>query len=418
MIAGTLERAMSRHTGCDSMRPGLSAQSLDAVRTLLSQAAVDGHALSRLDGGGVIRDFEEAFSELVEARFAVSMSSCTSGLVASLLACGVEPGDEVILASYGWGGTAGAVLAVGAVPVFADIDQTSLNLDPDSVRQMVTDRTRVILCTHMFGQPADVPGLSAIARQHGLRLVCDAAQALGATRARRPMGAWGDIAVFSFGRGKLLTTGEGGMATTNNADLYERLVLVSQHPIRSRRELENPDLRGLIDETSLSSRLHPLAAVIGLAELPFLAGRLARRREFCLWLLDQLDDLPGFRIHGDLPETANAFHQLPLTLVAEEVGGMERREVLDRLLSDGVPVAAGPVATPIHRRHRFCGGSAQRGPLDSRRQDCGLVVTDQRCAEREVLLENEGRWLGTESERVAEMARAFRTRAFRMACSS
>lgn len=360
-------------------RYGISERALESALALLREAREDVDALSRLEGGGVVGDFEQRFASYVDARSAVSTSSGTSALMAALLACGVAPGDEVIVAAYGWGGTAGAVALLGATPVFADIEPVRLGLDPASARQCLSSRTKAILATHMFGQPADIRGLTALASESNIKLIFDSAQALGATYEGKPIGAWGDINTFSFGRGKLLSTGEGGMATTDDPDLYERLVLASQHPLRARRDLEDRALRAAIDEVSLSSRIHPLAAVIGVAELRRTEARLHRRRQACLTIADKLEEVPGLRFVGDLCRSTNAFHRLAMTCVCKGSGGRSRHEILERLRSAGFPVVAGPVRTPLHMRTNLRG-------LD-RRSGAGCEVSEARCREGELVLE-------------------------------
>src|SRR3989454_355203 len=167
----------------EGRRPGLSPEADRAARGLLLQARRDPDALADLGGSGVVRTFEEAFARHVGADHAVSSASGTSALVAALLACGVRPGDDVVVSTYGWGGTVGAVLVIGAAPVFVDIEPMTFNADPAAVDCALTPRTKAILTTHLFGHPADVAGLSEVARRHSLALVFDAAQALGASYA-------------------------------------------------------------------------------------------------------------------------------------------------------------------------------------------------------------------------------------------
>lgn len=384
--------------------PRLPRAALRAAVRTLRRGCDDLRALSGELGGGVVGEFEEAFGGLVGARHAVACSSGTSALLAALLACGVRPGDEVIVASYGWGGTVGAILTLGASPVFADVHPNTFNLDPARVRKRISSRTVAILATHLFGHPADVVQLAYIARDHGLRLIYDAAQALGATFQGRPMGAWGDVAIFSFGRGKLLSTGEGGMAVTNDPEIHDRLLLASQHPARGRVELCDPFLEPLLNEMSLSSRMHPVAAAIGLAQVQELPARVAKRRKTCLALAAQLRDARLFVAPSEAPGVEHAFHRFVLRMSA--TSSSDRSVLLAKLREQGVPVVAGPVRVPIHRR-RWLPDIHPTGLAASPLEEA-LPISCQLCEAEEVLLESASDWLAVPPSRLAEIAGAFR----------
>lgn len=381
--------------------PRLSRIGLRAAFRVLRAACGDLRVLSSELGGGVVGELEQAFAEVVDARYAVACASGTSALLAGLVACGVGPGDEVIVASYGWGGTVGAILTLGATPIFADVDACSFTLAPDRVRERISPRTVAILATHLFGHPADVVQLAEVARAHRLRLIYDAAQALGATSQGRPMGVWGDVAAFSFGRGKILSAGEGGMVVTNDPDLHDRLLLVSQHPARALIELGDASLRGYANEQSLSCRLHPVAAAICLAQMPELSSRIELRRRACLELADRLQCLASMAAPAEVRGARHAFHRFVLRL---SPGGTSRREaVVAELKRLGVPATVGPVRTPIHRRNRDVGSRRSVGP----RVVEDLPITDALCKRQEILLESTSDWLAVPESRVVELAEAF-----------
>jgi len=383
----------------------LSAAAIARAVRLFQVAGSDADRLSGAAGDGIVSEFERAFAQYVEAPHAVAMSSGGTALVTALIACDVRPGDEVIVAPYGWGGTVGAILAIGATPVFADIESRTWNLDPASVEAGISDRTRAILATHLFGHPADMQGLRALAERHGIALICDAAQALGATYGGRGLGAWGDITTFSFGRGKILTTGEGGMLVTANRALYERAIVASQHPLRAFAEVDDRSLRMLVDEVGLSFRMHPLAAALGLGELAALPARLALRRETCNQLRSALHRTPGFQPPQELQPARHSFHRFVLAFHGEELGGLPRPLAVRALQAEGVPIAMGPVCVPIHRRPRFSAPvGRQAGALHGTCRLAGaLPVTADQCA-RELVLDAEPDWL---EARVPDVARAF-----------
>lgn len=190
------------------------------------------HSKTSIEGS--IRLFEEEFANWLGVRFVVGTASGTFALFAALKAVGVKPGDEVIVPAYDWFSAAAAVLHCGAIPVFADVDELSYTIDPNSVKKLISEKTKAIIATHLYGHPADIKQLRYFCQECNLYLIEDAAQAIGAIYEGRRVGSLGDIACFSFGQGKILSCGEGGAIATNREDLYERILDFSQHPFRQR----------------------------------------------------------------------------------------------------------------------------------------------------------------------------------------
>jgi perosamine synthetase len=330
---------------------GLAPAALAGAQAVLSAAASDRRALSALAGGGAVGALEHAFATDQQVPFALAVSSGTAALHTALLAADLGPGDEVIVAAYGWGQTVAAVLASGATPVFADVLPDSGNLDPASAATLIGPRTRAILTTHLFGSPAPMTELATLATRHGLVLIADAAQALGARIEGRPLGSFGDLACFSLGAGKAATAGEGGLITCRSPDLYERLLIVCQHPLRGLREIEDPALRESVTELCLSYRLSPLQAAIGLGELAALSGRVTARRETVSRLRETLtDDWPAIRLTPDPAGALHSYHQI----VGRYAGPEEGCEpFVARLQGQGFALRRGPVRLPLHLRAPF-----------------------------------------------------------------
>lgn len=175
--------------------------------------------------GPKVKEFEEAFAAYCKTTYGLAVTSATTGLTLALIAAGVGPGDEVITTTVSWISTANAAAALGAKVVFADIEACTLNLDPKSVAAKITDRTKVILPVHLYGQCCDMDALNALAKPRGIVVVEDAAHAAGAEYKGRKAGSLGDIGVFSFHQQKnMVTLGEGGMVTTSSKALYERML--------------------------------------------------------------------------------------------------------------------------------------------------------------------------------------------------
>jgi len=330
--------------------PGLGLAAIRAAQEVLAAARGDRRALSALAGGHAVGALERAFAADQGVPFALAVSSGTAALHAALLAADLGPGDQVIVAAYGWGQTVAAVLATGATPVFADVLPDSGNLDPRSTATLIGPRTRAILVTHLFGCPAPMPELEQLAADHGLTLIADAAQALGASIAGRPLGSFGDLACFSLGAGKAATAGEGGLVVCQSADLYERLLIVCQHPLRGLREIEDPALRVSVTELGLSYRLSSIQAAIALGELAAVPGRVAARRAAVSRLRGALARWPEIRLAPDPTEALHSYHQVVGCYVGS---GDERQPFAERMQVAGYAVRCGPVRVPLNLRAPF-----------------------------------------------------------------
>jgi dTDP-4-amino-4,6-dideoxygalactose transaminase len=200
----------------------------------------------------------------------VATSSGTNAIQLTLLALGIGSGDEVITVPFTFFASASAVLHAGARPVFVDIGERDFTMDPDEVEARITPRTRAILPVSLYGHPANLPALAEIADRHGLHLVEDACQAHGATIAGRPSGGWGSAGCFSLYATKNLTTAEGGVVTTSDERLADRVRRLRAHGARVRYHHE---------EVGWNARMSDIHAAIGLVQLPRLSERNARRRE-------------------------------------------------------------------------------------------------------------------------------------------
>ena len=218
--------------------------------------------------GPRVRELEQRFAEYIGTRHAVATSSGTTALHLALLGYGVGEADEVITVPFTFIASANAVLYTGARPVFVDVLERDFTMDPERVEAAITPRTRAIMPVSLYGQPADMPALAAIAERHGLALVEDAAQAHGATIDGRRSGTWG-AGAFSFYPTKNMTTGEGGMVTTDDDALAERIRLLREHGMRVRYHH---------DVVGYNFRMTDIAAAIGLAQLPKLDRYNERRR--------------------------------------------------------------------------------------------------------------------------------------------
>ncbi len=243
--------------------------------------------------GPRVAEFERAFAASVGAAHGVAVSSCTTGLHLMLHLLGIGPGDEVIVPSFSFIATANAVRYCGATPIFADVSAESGNLAPGSVAAALTSRTRAVLAVHQGGQPADIDALRAVC--DGVPVLEDAACAAGSTAGGRPVGAGALLAAWSFHPRKLLTTGEGGMITTDDPDRAARLRQLREHGMTvsaADRHAAGGVVLESYAETAFNYRMTDLQAAMGLVQLGRLPGIVARRREIASRYYDLLDGLP------------------------------------------------------------------------------------------------------------------------------
>lgn len=294
-------------------------------------------------GGQPIRSLEEEFATQLGVPHVVSLSSGTMAIEVALRAAGVGPGDEVIIPAYDWGASAGAILRCGATPVLADICPVRATVNPEAVETAISSRTHAVIITHLFGCPADMDALVVVAKRHGLFVIEDCCQALGASLHGRPIGTFGDAAVYSFGWGKIICAGEGGMLTFQAAELRRRAIRISQHPIRQRLDTGDEDLGDL----ACNGRIHPIAAALARVQLKALPSRIVRRHKACLYLSQQLMRLPGVVAVEDPPDGHHAFHRYSPLLDSADA-------VVERLSQAGWAVHRGYLK-PLYLREPFRG---------------------------------------------------------------
>jgi len=292
------------------------------------RAVIDVLRSGQLSLGPRVGEFERAFAARVGAKWGSAVSSGTAGLHLSLRAVGVEDGDEVLTSPFSFVASANAAIYERATPVFADIDPVTLNLDPEAAAAAVTERTRALLPVHIFGYPADMPAFERISDRHGLRIVEDACEALGAAHADgTPVGGRGHPAVFGFYANKQLTTGEGGMVTLSDPALKER--------IDSERNQGRAPNMGWLDHDRLgfNYRLSDIACALGIAQLERLEEMLAGRVGVAGLYREALTgieglDLPCLDRGGDVRGWFVFVVQLPR--------GVDRDETVRALLAEGI----------------------------------------------------------------------------------
>jgi perosamine synthetase len=260
------------------------------------QAVIDVLRSGWVTQGPRVAEFEEKFSEYIGCDYSVAVSSCTTALHLALLASGIGPGDEVICPSLSFIATANSIAYTGATPIFGDIDLATYNLDPTRLEEAISPRTRAILIVHQIGLPAEMNELLAVAAKHGLTVIEDAACAIGSEYDGKLIGKpIGTMACFSFHPRKILTTGEGGMITTSDAKLAERLRRLRQHAM-SLSDVVRHNAKQIssetYDEVGFNFRMTDMQAAIGLTQLGRLGDFLKRRRYLSARYTKALQNLP------------------------------------------------------------------------------------------------------------------------------
>jgi len=288
-------------------------------------------------GGPEVQALEREAAERFGVRHVVAVNSWTSGLVAAVGAIGIAPGDEVIVTPWTMVATATAILHWNGIPVFADINPQTFNLDPASVEAAVTPRTRAILCADIFGQSADLPALRAIADRHGLRLLTDTAQAPGALLAGRSAGTAADIGGFSLNYHKHIHCGEGGLLVTDDDHLAERLQLIRNH---GEAVIQSDDPAELANILGHNFRLGEIEAAIARAQLHKLPALVASRQRAANRLRAGLADLHGLHLPAVAAQATHVYYVFGMTLDPERLG-RPRSWIVDALRAEGVPALFG-----------------------------------------------------------------------------
>lgn len=287
--------------------------------------------------GGVISEFEKRWAELLGVKYALAQCSGTSTLHAAYFAAGVGPGDEVIVPSYTWCASATPAYALGANVVFAEVDPTTLTLDPGDIEHRITPRTKAICVIHLWGNVADMDGILEVAHKHGITVIEDCSHAHGAKYKGRAVGSIGDVGCFSMQGSKAIYGGEAGVIVTNRDDFFDRIVILG-HQGRIPRTALDADLQTLETGLGFKYRPHPLGIALALAQLDGLESLNEIRGRNVAALDEMLSGLPGVETVKVLEGAERGGYYEYRFMYDEEATGIAKAKVIAALKAEGVDI--------------------------------------------------------------------------------
>jgi UDP-4-amino-4,6-dideoxy-N-acetyl-beta-L-altrosamine transaminase len=284
------------------------------------QAVVEALKKEYLTCGPTVNEFEEKVAQYVGAKYAVAVSSGTAALHAACAVIEIQDGDEVITTPNTWVSSANAVLYCGGRPVFADIDEETYNIDPDEIERKISKHTKAIIPVHYAGQPCNMERIYEIASKNHLVVIEDAAHAVGATYKGQKIGSLSDMTVFSFHPVKQMTTCEGGMITTNNKDLYEKLKLFRAYGIVKTKEDMLKKGPWFSEQMSLgyNYRLSDVQCALGISQIKKIDKLVARRREIAKVYDNELQNIKGIVLPKQSKDGISSYHLYPILVDADK----------------------------------------------------------------------------------------------------
>lgn len=314
-------------------QPAISKHEIAYVKEALRSGWISGK-------GKYVEEFEQKFAEWIGSEYAIATSSGTSALHLALASLGITSNDHVIIPAFSMAAIPFAVAYTGAGPVLADSEESTWNVDPSSIEQELTNRTKAIMVMHTYGHPADMDPISEIARKHELHVVEDAAEAHGAEYKGRKVGTIGDIGCFSLYANKIITTGEGGMITTSDNDLADRIRLLRDMAFR-----KDPLHRFVHECIAFNYRLTNIQAAVGIAQLERIEKFIEERRRKATLYTSLLKETKGITTPPESAWAKNVYWMYSV-LVNEKEYGINRDQLIIALAREGIE--ARPFFTPVH----------------------------------------------------------------------
>lgn len=302
-------------------------------------AVVEALKSPALTCGPRIAELEEKLCEVTGAKYAVAVSNGTAALHIAAMAAGIQQGDEVIVSPITFAASANCVLYCGGTPVFADIKADTFNIDPASIRKLITDKTKAVVAVDFTGQAVELEEIRSICKEHNLLLIEDAAHSMGTKYNGRPVGSIADMTTFSFHPVKTITCGEGGAVTTNDEELYRKLRLYRAHGItRDVNEMVHPTDAGWYNEQvtlGYNYRMTDVQAALLMSQLKKLPAFSARRKEIVEKYNEAFKEIPQIHVQREISESDTTRHLYILRLNSELMN-CDRRQFFDALHAENI----------------------------------------------------------------------------------
>ena len=284
-------------------------------------------------GGPQVNKFEKSIKKFFKVKYAITVNSWTSGLIACVGALDVEPGDEIIVTTWSMCASATAILHWNCVPVFVDIDPETYNIDPESIKKKITKKTKAIMTVDIFGQSCDILKIMKIAEENDLKVISDSAQSIGSKVGKKYSGTLADIGGYSLNYHKHINTGEGGIIVTNNKKLYERSCLIRNH---AEAAIKKDNIKNLSNMIGYNFRLGEIECAIGIEQLKKLNRLIKKRIKLVEILNRELIKLKYLKTPKTLKKNSHVYYLYPLTLETDKLN-IKRSTIISNLKKLGVP---------------------------------------------------------------------------------
>lgn len=317
-----------------------------------AQAAYDTIMSGWITQGPRVQEFEEKFAAYTGAKHAVAVSNCTTGLHLAMIVAGIQSGDEVICPSMSYIATANSIMYVGATPVFAEVHPETYNLDVADAERRITPKTKAILLVHQIGMPADIDAFAALCKKHNLLLIEDAACAAGSSYKGKKIGSHSDLVCFSFHPRKVISTGDGGMVTTNNDAFAERMKLLRQHGMSVNAGARHGATKIIFEdhlEVAYNYRMTDIQAAVGIQQLAKLDWIVEERRKIAARYLTELADIECIRLPRE--EEGYFTNWQSFSIYLKESAPISRNDLMQALLDKGIASRRGVMTS--HRETAY-----------------------------------------------------------------
>lgn len=317
-----------------------------------AQSAYDTILTGWVTQGPRVEEFEKKFCEYTGAEYAVAVSNCTTALHLAMIAAGINKGDEVICPSMSYVATANSIKYVDAKPVFAEVEKETYNISIEHAEKLITEKTKAILIVHQIGMPADIDSFKALCEKKDIKLIEDAACAIGSSYKGKKIGCHSELVCFSFHPRKVITTGEGGMITTSNPDYYKRMKLLRQHAMSVNDRVRHQSDKVLFEdhlEVGYNYRMTDFQAAIGLKQLEKLDWIISQRREIALRYIKGLKEIECVLLPEEKEGYSSNYQSFSIYL--KETCGISRNELMQKLLNAGIASRRGIMTS--HRESAY-----------------------------------------------------------------